>query len=145
MTCVGIPVLGNFRPDLVSFLPSMRYYAGNWATSQWLFQKESGAEAKLDSSIVKAAPVAVEQLAKFYDRDTAELLMCKGLAFRSMHAHGRALNGLLPRAVDDVERYDVREGEVRRRRRARIQLRRWPLPQRAAAGGGAGAVQIRGG
>jgi hypothetical protein len=112
VTCVGIPVLGNFRPDLISFLPSMRYYAGNWATSQWLFLKESGAEAKLDTSIVKAAPIAVEQLLKFYDRDTTELLMYKGLAFRSMHAHGRALNGLLPRAVDDIESYDVREGEV---------------------------------
>jgi hypothetical protein len=112
VTCVGIPVLGNFRPDLISFLPSMRYYAGNWATSQWLFRKEGGAEAKLDRSIVKAAPIAVEQLVKFYDRDTAELLLYKGLAFRSMHAHGRALNGLLPRAVGDIERYDVREGEV---------------------------------
>jgi hypothetical protein len=109
---VGIPVLGNFRPDLISFLPSMRYYAGNWATSQWLFAKESGAESKLDRSIVKAAPIAVEQLLKFYDRDTTELLMYKGLAFRSMHAHGRALNGLLPRAVEDIESYDVREGEV---------------------------------
>lgn len=29
------PVLGNFRPDLVSFLPSMRQYAGNWACSTW--------------------------------------------------------------------------------------------------------------
>ncbi len=29
-----------------------------------------------------------------------------------MHSHGRALNGLLPRAVDDVEDYDVREGEL---------------------------------
>jgi Transmembrane protein of unknown function (DUF3556) len=112
VTCVAIPVLGNFRPDLISFLPSMRYYAGNWATSQWLFQKDSGAEAKLDSAIVKAAPIAIEQLVKFYDRDTAELLMYKGLAFRSMHAHGRALNGLVVRAVDDLERYDVREGEV---------------------------------
>jgi hypothetical protein len=112
VTCVGIPVLGNFRPDLISFLPSMRYYAGNWATSQWLFLKETDAEAKLDRSIVKAAPIAVEQLLKLYDRDTVELLLYKGLAFRSMHAHGRALNGLLPRAVEDVESYDVREGEV---------------------------------
>jgi hypothetical protein len=24
------PMLGNLRPDLVSFLPSMRQYAGNW-------------------------------------------------------------------------------------------------------------------
>ena len=112
VTCVGFPVLGNFRPDLISFLPSMRYYAGNWASSQWFFRKDSGAEEKLDSSIVKSAPVAVEQLVKFYDRETAELLMYKGLAFRSMHAHGRAINGLIPHAVEDVEDYRVREGEV---------------------------------
>jgi len=112
VTCVGIPVLGNFRPDLISFLPSMRYYAGNWATSQWLFRKDSGAEAKLDTEIVKSAPIVVEQLAKFYDRETAELLMYKGLAFRSMHSHGRAINGLIPHAVDDVEEYRVREGEL---------------------------------
>ena len=112
VTCVGVPVLGNFRPDLISFLPSMRYYAGNWATSQWLFKKEGNAEAKLDESITKAAPIVGEQLAKLYDRDTVELLLYKGLAFRSMHAHGRALNGLLSHAVDDVEQYDVREGEL---------------------------------
>lgn len=112
LTCVGIPVLGNLFPEKISFLPAMRYYAGNWATSQWLFLKESKAEAKLDASITKAAPIAIEQLMKFYDRDLAELLMYKGLAFRSMHAHGRALNGLLTHAVDDVQRYDVREGEV---------------------------------
>jgi Transmembrane protein of unknown function (DUF3556) len=112
VTCVGLPVLGNFRPDLVSFLPSMRYYAGNWATSQWLFRKDTGAEAKLDREVVKSAPIVVEQLVKFYDRETAELLMYKGLAFRSMHSHGRALNGLLPRAVDDVEAYRIREGEL---------------------------------
>ena len=29
-----------------------------------------------------------------------------------MHSHGRALNALLPHAVDDVEDYDVREGEL---------------------------------
>ena len=27
------PVLGNLRPDLVSFLPAMRQYAGNWASA----------------------------------------------------------------------------------------------------------------
>jgi hypothetical protein len=112
LTCVGLPVLGNFRPDLVSFLPSMRYYAGNWATSQWLFRREGGAERKLDRELVKSAPIVVEQLARFYDRETAELLLHKGLAFRSMHSHGRALNGLVGRAVDDLEAYDVREGEL---------------------------------
>jgi hypothetical protein len=109
---VGIPVLGNFRPDLVSFLPAMRYYAGNWATSQWLFRKQGEAEKRLDQRIVKAAPTVPAQLAKFYDPELVRVLLYKGLAFRSMHSHGRALNGLALRAVDDVEEYDVREGEL---------------------------------
>jgi hypothetical protein len=112
VTCVGLPVLGNFRPDLVSFLPSMRYYAGNWATSQWLFRKDTGAEHKLDRDVVKPAPIVTEQLTKFYGQEMIEVLVYKGLAFRSMHSHGRALNGLVGRAVDDVEAYDVREGEL---------------------------------
>ena len=70
VTCVGLPVLGNFRPDLISFLPSMRYYAGNWATSQWLFRKESGAEEKLDREIIKAAPIVTEQLREVLRRRT---------------------------------------------------------------------------
>ena len=112
LTCVGLPVLGNFRPDLVSFLPSMRYYAGNWATSHWLFRKEGGAEEKLDRCLTKSAPIVVEQLRKFYDPEMIDVLVYKGLAFRSMHSHGRALNGLTMRAVDDVEAYDVRDGEI---------------------------------
>lgn len=110
---IGIPVLGNLRPDLISFLPSMRYYAGNWAATQWIFRKDTGAEAKLDAGVKKVAPIVVEQLVKVYeDRELAELLLSKGIAFRSMHAHGRALNGLALRAVDDIESYTVREGEL---------------------------------
>jgi hypothetical protein len=112
VTCVGLPVLGNLRPDLVSFLPSMRYYAGNWATSQWLFRRDTGAEAKLDRHLVKAAPTVGVQLEKFYEPELIEVLLYKGLAFRSMHSHGRALNGLTARAVADIEDYDVREGEL---------------------------------
>ncbi len=41
-----------------------------------------------------------------------DVLVYKGLAFRSMHSHGRALNALTARAVDDIEAYDVREGEL---------------------------------
>src|SRR3954447_24317023 len=111
-SCVLIPAIGNFWPDRVSFLPAMRYYAGNWATTQWLFRKDTGAEERLDAGIKKPAPVVVEQLTKVYDRDTAELFLAKGLAFRAMHSHGRALNGLLPRAVSDIEEYHVREGEL---------------------------------
>ncbi len=90
----------------------MRYYAGNWATTQWLFRKGSGAEEKLDTELKKPARLVVEQVAELYDRETAEYLLNKGLGFRSMHSHGRALNALLPHAVDDVESYDAREGEL---------------------------------
>jgi hypothetical protein len=105
------PVVGNLRPDLVSFLPAMRYYAGNWASSMWLFRKD-GAEERLDTSLVKPAPVPHKQLTSIYDAPTAELLLYRGLAFRGMHSHGRALHGLLTRAVDDLGQYDIRDGEL---------------------------------
>lgn len=111
---VVMPVVGNLRPDKISFLPSMRYYAGNWATTMWMFRKDTGAEEKFDRDIYKVAPVAVEQLAKTYDADTANYILEKGLAFRAMHSHGRALNALFARAAapGDVDEYFVREGEV---------------------------------
>jgi hypothetical protein len=103
------PVLGNLKPALVSFLPSMRYYAGNWGTSLWLFRK--GCEQRLDEHLVKTSPIVQRQLARFYDETTTRALVGKALAFRAMHLHGRALNDLLPRAVDDVEDYEVHDGE----------------------------------
>jgi Transmembrane protein of unknown function (DUF3556) len=109
---VAIPVIGNLFPDKISFLPSMRYYAGNWATTVWMFRKDTGAEDKLDKGVYKVAPVAVEQLSKLYGSSMAHYFMDKALAFRSMHSHGRALNALAYRAVDDIEAYYVREGEV---------------------------------
>jgi hypothetical protein len=105
------PILGNLRPDLVSFLPAMRYYAGNWATSFWLFRKD-GSEDRLDETLVKPARVPFRQLANLYDEQTADLILYRALAFRSMHTHGRALNGLLSRAVDNLADYDIRDGEL---------------------------------
>ena len=113
LVCVGLPLLGNLRPDKISFLPSMRYYAGNWATTQWLFRKDSEAEAKLDTRVVKSARLVGEQVTRIYDDpELTAFLLNKGLAFRAMHSHGRALNALLPHAVEDVEAYDAREGEL---------------------------------
>jgi hypothetical protein len=109
---VVMPVVGNLRPDKVSFLLSMRYYAGNWPTSMWLFRREPDAERKLDDCVQKVAPSAVDQLTPLYGRETAEYMLEKGLAFRALHTHGRALNALAGRAVDDVDDYWVREGEV---------------------------------
>ena len=109
---VVIPIVGNLWPEKVSFLPAMRYYAGNWATSLWLFRKDSGAEEKLDERVDKVARATVEQLAKLYGRDTAEYFLEKALAFRSMHSHGRALNALAARAVPNVDDYFLRDGEI---------------------------------
>ncbi|SPM37162.1 membrane protein [Mycobacterium rhizamassiliense] len=102
--------LGNLFPEKVSFLPAMRYYAGNWATSVWCFRV--GAEATIEANVVKSSPLVVNQLAKLYDPATAEIVSDKTAAFRAMHTHGRALNGLLPRAIDDEASYSIREGEI---------------------------------
>ncbi|MPY82992.1 MAG: DUF3556 domain-containing protein [Actinophytocola sp.] len=107
---VAGPAIGNTKPHLASFLVSMRYYAGNWATSMWAFRK--GSEAKIDEHVVKSSRLQKTQLTTLYGEEMAELLMQKAVVFRSMHHHGRALLGLLPRAVeDDLGDYDIREGE----------------------------------
>ncbi len=108
------PVLGNLRPDKVSFLPGMRYYAGNWAASLWLFRKDGeGGDCStvLDDRLTKTAATIGRQLAVLYDDDTIRAVNGKLRAFRSMHLHGRALNTLLPTVVDDLEAYAVNEGE----------------------------------
>jgi len=105
-----VVVLGNLFPARFSFLLSMRYYAGNWATSIWCFR--DGTESTLDSRIRKAAPSVRAQLASLYGEAGADLVVHVGHAWRAMHHHGRALNGLLPRAVDDLTRYEVIEGEL---------------------------------
>ncbi|MEE8312333.1 MAG: DUF3556 domain-containing protein, partial [Candidatus Binatia bacterium] len=67
---VAIPLYGNFVPSRVSFLMSMRYYAGNWAYSVWLFRK--GSERKLDK-LVKAVPLLRDQLSRIIeDEDMVE-------------------------------------------------------------------------
>ena len=104
------PVLGNLRPDLVSFLPSMRQYAGNWASAAWAFAP--GAEERLEEYLVKPAPMTVDQLTAMYDGATAEVLLHQLLGWRSMHSQGRALNSIMIRQLgDDIDRYTLREAE----------------------------------
>jgi hypothetical protein len=105
-----VPLLGNLFPSRVSFLCAMRYYAGNWAYSVWLFKGESS--RKLDTHLTKSAPRVQDQLAKFYDQDTIAALLSKVIAFRAMHLHGRALQLLVPRAVDDIDAYEWLDGEL---------------------------------
>ena len=107
---VAVPVIGNLFPRLVSFLLSMRYYAGNWAYGIWLFKGDS--LRKLDAHVLKSAPMVQDQLRKFYDEKTTAALVSKVLAFRAMHLHGRALCDLVPRAVDDIDAHTWLDGEL---------------------------------
>jgi hypothetical protein len=105
-------ITGNLAPRRVSFLPAMRYYAGNWDTSLWCLTPE--AAAKLDASITKAAALPSVQLARLYGEQTTDLLMHKGMAFRAMHTHGRALYGMIPRLCGPAHEtsYAPVEGEL---------------------------------
>ncbi|MCB9791676.1 MAG: DUF3556 domain-containing protein [Alphaproteobacteria bacterium] len=95
---VGLPVLGNLRPDKVSFLPAMRYYAGNWAMSTWLFRGES--YRKLHQGLTMSAPWVEDQLALLYERGPIVGLIGKVMGFRLMHLHGRSLGLLVPKVLD---------------------------------------------
>ncbi|EUA39438.1 hypothetical protein I549_2867 [Mycobacterium avium subsp. avium 2285 (R)] len=108
-----VPILGNLFPQQISFLPAMRYYAGNWATSTWCFRR--GAEDKIEANITKASALVPNQLARLYDPQSAELMIDKLMGWRSMHTHGRALGGLVPRALPggaDEADYLLRDGEI---------------------------------
>ena len=111
------PVLGNLRPDLVSFLPSMRQYAGNWASGMWAFAP--GCEEKLDNgSIVKPCEMQKRQLmapplmGEPFDERSAEVVMYQMLGWRSMHSQGRGLNSVMINQLGgDIDLYTLREAE----------------------------------
>lgn len=107
---VFFPVLGNLRPDLVSFLPSMRQYAGNWASAVWAFAP--GAEAKMERVGVPAPPMT-DQLRSLlkYDEDTAELAMSLIAGWRALHSQGRGIFSVLLARLPDIDERTVREGE----------------------------------
>jgi hypothetical protein len=108
---VAVPTFGNFVPSRVSFLPSMRYYAGNWAYNIWLFKK-NGARDKLNK-IKKTSTTVSDQLEDMIE-DPVELEFAKTamLVSRFMHLQGRPLLEALPVAVDRIDDYEWLEGEI---------------------------------
>jgi hypothetical protein len=110
LAAAAVVLAGTVLPAKVSFLLSMRYYAGNWATSLWCFRRP--AQDRLDTHITKVAPSVRAQLRAMYGEDDADLILNLGNTWRAMHHHGRALNGLLPRALDDPDAYEIVEGET---------------------------------
>lgn len=111
-TSVALPLLGNRLPAHISFLPSMRYYAGNWAMSVWLFEGES--HRKLHENLTMTSPWVTDQIDAVYDDATITALLGKVMAFRLMHLHGRTLGALLPTALGGraLSAYTWVDGEI---------------------------------
>jgi len=108
----GIVIAGNLFPHRISFLPGMRYYAGNWDTTLWCVTP--AAEAKLESGIVAIANMPAAQLEKFYgSKEAAQIPIYMGYAFRGFNTHGRALFTLAHRAMAgrDEDDFSVTDGE----------------------------------
>ncbi|MDN5745613.1 MAG: DUF3556 domain-containing protein, partial [Nocardioidaceae bacterium] len=109
---VAIVAVGNLSPRLVSFLPGMRYYAGNWDTSLWCMK--ASASAKLESGIVSIAAVPASQLERIYGGlEGAHMAMFSGYAFRAFNTHGKALFTLShhARAGHEESDYVLTDGE----------------------------------
>jgi hypothetical protein len=110
-TLIAVPTWGNFVPSQVSFLLSMRYYAGNWMYNVWLFKKGDSVE-KL-KKLKKSSDTVREQLREVLpDDDSVKVALSMMMASRFMHLQGRPLLEALPLAVDDIEDYDWYEGEL---------------------------------
>jgi Transmembrane protein of unknown function (DUF3556) len=108
----GTVALGNLFPRKVSFLPGMRYYAGNWDTTLWCMKPS--ADDKIARNIVAIASMPAAQLEKFYgSREAAQIPMYMGYAFRAFNTHGRALFTLAHRAMagHQEEDYVLTDGE----------------------------------
>ncbi|HPX38036.1 MAG TPA: DUF3556 domain-containing protein [Mycobacterium sp.] len=105
-------IAGNLFPQKISFLPGMRYYAGNWDTTLWCVTPS--AEQKIERGIVAIANMPAAQLEKFYgSKEAAQIPIYMGYAFRGFNTHGRALFTLAHRAMAgrDEEAYSVTDGE----------------------------------
>ena len=107
---VIVPLIGNFFPKYVSFLMSMRYYAGNWAYSIWLFKNES--QNKLDAGLTKCSPSIENQISTIYNKEIAEAMLPRIISFRCMHLHGRILQKIIPNAVENIDDYAWLDGEL---------------------------------
>lgn len=108
---VATIIIGNFYPTKVSFLPGMRYYAGNWDTSQWFFTEE--ASRKLAEHRIGLGLVQHKQIQKLSSPENAEVALGLGHAFRAMYAHGRALMTLWDHVIPPGREndYTVIDGE----------------------------------
>lgn len=109
---VGTVIVGNLFPRKVSFLPGMRYYAGNWDVGLWCIKPS--AAAKIEKNIVAIASMPQAQMQKFFGSpEIAEMYQYMGYAFRGFNSHGRAMFALAHRAMAGLDEsgYVLTDGE----------------------------------
>jgi hypothetical protein len=108
----GTVVIGNLLPRKVSFLPGMRYYAGNWDTTVWCVNPSADEKFRIGSRAL--GPMYHLQLERLYKTKEEVLVPIHlAFAFRGMNTHGRALYTLVHRALAgyDEDDYNLCEGE----------------------------------
>ena len=108
----GTVVIGNLFPRKVSFLPGMRYYAGNWDTTVWCVKPSADEKFRIGSRAL--GPMYHLQLERLYKTKEEVLVPIHlAFAFRGMNTHGRALYTLVHRALAgyDEDDYNLCEGE----------------------------------
>jgi hypothetical protein len=108
----GTVVIGNLFPRKVSFLPGMRYYAGNWDTTLWCIKPS--AEQKIAENVVSIASMPQAQMERYYGSpETAQMYLYMGYAFRAFNTHGRAMFTLAHRAMagQNEDDYVLTDGE----------------------------------
>jgi hypothetical protein len=108
----GTVVIGNLFPRRVSFLPGMRYYAGNWDTTVWCVRPSVDEKFRTGSRAL--GPMYHLQLERLYEtKEEIQVPIHLAFAFRGMNTHGRALYTLVHRALAgyDENDYNLCEGE----------------------------------
>jgi Transmembrane protein of unknown function (DUF3556) len=112
LSLFALQCFGNFFPKHLSFLLSMRYYAGNWAYNIWLFRGDSVEKLKRLKMASGTMREQLEAVIPDSEREMIEIALAMSMSSRFMHLEGRPLLEALPRAVDHIDHYEWHEGEL---------------------------------
>jgi len=106
---IVIPIIGTFWPKYVSFLLCMRYYAGTWGYSIWLFKDD--AKLKVDENVVKTSKSVESQLEFLYDKKTVKAMLSRLIGFRLLHLPTKVVNQIYDKATSGQKGYYWMDGE----------------------------------
>jgi transmembrane protein DUF3556 len=105
---IALPFIGNVMPERLSFLLSMRYYAGNWPNTVWMVRFEA---AKRFEKLITSVPPIDKQVSLLWSPKILLAQLGRAMVFRLMHLHGRALPLLVPKAIANEHEYLLVDGE----------------------------------